>query len=236
MCLIVHERQRMSTWKNLVEYLHPVHVFGVDSPITEASDGVQASISGGRGFKKHSDDVIQSAVNHLLTTPTSPIMSSVLLANESQSFDEEGGVSVLKTPPHLLHGHNPINALPPAPPLPPPLPVGIPAEKKRRVRGFYWKPIPEDRVKQHDGPNLWTLGRPSRETPFHIDIRAIEELFGQHEQHEDTPSSTSGKSIRRGKASGKDLRQQVRHLSDLSGSDAGLLLSSQKLKPEKTFS
>ncbi|XDV46691.1 hypothetical protein PO909_014532 [Leuciscus waleckii] len=136
-------------------------------------------------------------------------MSSVLLANESQSFDEEGGVSVFMTPPSLLHGYAPINAPPPAPPLPPPLPVGIPAERKRKVRSFYWKPIPEDRVKQHDGPNLWTLGQPSRETPFHIDIRAIEELFGQHEQHEDTPSSTSGKSIRRGKASGKDLRQQI---------------------------
>ncbi|KAK7132884.1 hypothetical protein R3I93_019207 [Phoxinus phoxinus] len=149
---------------------------------------------------------MQSTVNHLLTTPTSPIMSSILLANESQSFDEEGGVSVLMTPSPLLHGHAPINAPPPAPPLPPPLPVGIPAERKRRVRGFYWKPIPEDRVKRHDGPNLWTLGRPSRETPFHIDIRAIEELFGQHE---DTPEPSGGKSIRRGKASGKDLRQQI---------------------------
>ncbi|XP_056089265.1 FH2 domain-containing protein 1 [Rhinichthys klamathensis goyatoka] len=133
-------------------------------------------------------------------------MSSVLLANESQSFDEEGGVSVLMTPPPLLHGHAPINAPPLAPPLPPPLPVGIPAERKRRVRSFYWKPIPEDRVKQHDGPNLWTLGRPSGGTPFHIDIRAIEELFGQHE---DPPPSTGGKSIRRGQASGKDLRQQI---------------------------
>ncbi|XP_039508415.1 FH2 domain-containing protein 1 isoform X1 [Pimephales promelas] len=159
-------------------------------------------MSGGRGFKKHPDDVIQSAVNHLLTTPTSSIMSSVLLANESQSFDEESGVSVLMTPPPLLHDHAPINAPPPAPPLPPPLPVGIPAERKRRVRNFYWKPIPEDRVKQHDGPNLWTLGG----TPFRIDIRAIEELFGQHE---DTPSSTGGKSIRRGQASGKDLSQQI---------------------------
>lgn len=138
-------------------------------------------------------------------------MSSVLLANESQSFDEEGGVSVLMTPPPLLHYSSPINTPPPAPPLPPPLPVGIPAERKRRVRSFYWKPIPEDRVKQHDGPNLWTLGRPSGETPFHIDIRAIEELFGHAE---DTPGSTGGKSIRRGNASGKDLRQQVRHTSD----------------------
>ncbi|XP_077081271.1 FH2 domain-containing protein 1 isoform X2 [Siphateles boraxobius] len=144
-----------------------------------------------------------AAVNHLLTTPTSPTMS-VSLANESQSFDEVGGVSVLMSPPPLSHDHAPINAPPPAPPLPPPLPVGIPVERKRRVRSFYWKPIPEDRVKQRDEPNLWTLGRPGGDTAFLIDTRAIEELFGQHE---DTPTSTSGKSVPPGTASGKDLRQ-----------------------------
>ncbi|XP_067227217.1 FH2 domain-containing protein 1 isoform X2 [Chanodichthys erythropterus] len=125
-------------------------------------------------------------------------MSSVSLANESRSFDDEGGDVV------LLHDHTPISAPPPAPPLPPPLPVENSVERKRRVRSFYWKPIPEDRVKQCDGPNLWTLGRQSREPAFHIDIRAIEELFGQHQ---DTPTATGGKTV--GRASVRDLRPQI---------------------------
>lgn len=138
---------------------------------------------------------------HLLTPPTST-MSSVSLANESRRFDDEGGDVV------LLDDHTPINAPPPAPPLPPPLPVE--SSVKRRVRSFYWKPIPEDRVKQHDGPNLWTLGRQSREPAFHIDVRAIEELFGQREDAP-TPTATGGKTVGRGRASVRDLRQQVRH-------------------------
>ncbi|KAK9954764.1 hypothetical protein ABG768_016810 [Culter alburnus] len=127
-------------------------------------------------------------------------MSSVSLANESQGFDDEGGDVV------LLHGHTPIITPPPAPPLPPPLPVENSVERKRRVRSFYWKPIPEDRVKQRDGPNLWTLGRQSREPAFHIDIRAIEELFGQH-QDTPTPTATGGKTV--GRASVRDLRPQI---------------------------
>uniref|UniRef100_A0A9J8AW92 FH2 domain containing 5 n=1 Tax=Cyprinus carpio carpio TaxID=630221 RepID=A0A9J8AW92_CYPCA len=152
-----------------------------------------------------------AAVNHLLTPPTSPsTMSSISLANESQSF-EEGVGAVVSCP--SLPDHAPSGTLPLAPPLPPPLPEGNLVEKKRRVRSFYWKPIPEDRVKQQDGPNLWSLGQSSRD-PLHIDIRAIEELFG----HEDTPSATTtsattstttSATIGRRRASVKDLRPQI---------------------------
>ncbi|KAL0150007.1 hypothetical protein M9458_054666, partial [Cirrhinus mrigala] len=144
----------------------------------------------------------RAAVNHLLTPPTSPsTMSSVSLTRERQSFEKEGG-AVASLP--SLRGHTPQNNPPRAPPLPPLLPLGNPAERKRRVRSFYWKPIPEDRVKQQDGPNLWSLGGSSRGL-LHIDIRAIEELFGQ----EDTPSSaaTSG-TIGRRRTSVKDFRPQ----------------------------
>ncbi len=157
--------------------------------------GVQASICGGRGFEKLSDDVMQSAsaaVNHLLTPPTSP-------STMSSSFEKEGGAVASHS---SLYNHAPQSIPPLAPPLPPPLPVRNPAERKTRVRSFYWKPIPEDRVKQQNGPNLW-----SSRDPFHIDIRAIEELFG----HEDTPSftATSGV-IGRRHASVTHLRPQVR--------------------------
>ncbi|KAI7793844.1 putative FH2 domain-containing protein 1-like [Triplophysa rosa] len=98
-------------------------------------------------------------------------------------------------------------APPPAPPLPPPLLLGKPVQRKRRVRSFYWKPIPEERVKRQDRPNLWTLGRHSRETSFHIDIRAIEELFGQHD---DTRSpAAADRRMTRGRGSVKDLREQI---------------------------
>ncbi|KTG20481.1 hypothetical protein cypCar_00036770 [Cyprinus carpio] len=165
-----------------------------------------------------------AAVNHLLTPPTSPsTMSSISLANESQSF-EEGVGAVVSCP--SLPDHAPSGTLPLAPPLPPPLPEGNLVEKKRRVRSFYWKPIPEDRVKQQDGPNLWSLGQSSRD-PLHIDIRAIEELFG----HEDTPSATTtsattstttSATIGRRRASVKDLRPQVKNLKMFSGNPKDL--------------
>ncbi|XP_016369139.1 FH2 domain-containing protein 1 [Sinocyclocheilus rhinocerous] len=116
----------------------------------------------------------------------------------SSSFEKEGGV--VASPPSL-YDQAPRSIPPLAPPLPPPLPVRNPAGRKRRVRSFYWKPIPEDRVKQQNGPNLW-----SSRDPFHIDIRAIEELFG----YEDTPSfTTTCCVIGRRHASEKDLRPQI---------------------------
>ncbi|XP_016108221.1 FH2 domain-containing protein 1 isoform X2 [Sinocyclocheilus grahami] len=116
----------------------------------------------------------------------------------SSSFEKEGGVVAW---PPSLYDHTPQSIPPLAPPLPPPLPVRNPEERKRRVRSFFWKPIPEDRVKQQNRPNLW-----SSRDPFHIDIRAIEELFG----HEDTPSfTTTCCTIGRRHTSVKDLRPQI---------------------------
>lgn len=136
-------------------------------------------------------------------------MSEVsFLANERESFQQEGGDIVLIPPSSLQPEDVLSNAPPPAPPLPPPLLLGDPVQKKRRVRSFYWKPIPEERVKRQDRPNLWTLGRHSRETSYHIDIRAIEELFGQRD---DTRSpAAADRRMTRGRGSVKDLREQVR--------------------------
>lgn len=136
-------------------------------------------------------------------------MSGVsFLANETLSFQEEE-VDVLSIPPSSSQPEDVLSyAPPPAPPLPPPLPLGNPVQRKRRVRSFYWKPIPEERVKRQDRPNLWTLGRHSRETSFHIDIRAIEELFGQRDDTRSPGATNRRKS--RGRGSVKDLREQVR--------------------------
>ncbi|XP_073678892.1 FH2 domain-containing protein 1-like [Garra rufa] len=159
-----------------------------------------------------------AAVNHLLTPPTtSSTMSSVLLANERQSFEKEGGA--IASPPSL-HDHAPRNTPPQAPPLPQALSEGNPAERKRRVRSFYWKPIPEDRVKHQDGPNLWSLSR----SPLHIDIRAIEELFG----HEDTPMPTIGGR----RASVKDIRPQITILDSKRSLNISIFLKHLKKSSE----
>ncbi|XP_065131814.1 uncharacterized protein [Paramisgurnus dabryanus] len=127
-------------------------------------------------------------------------MSEFMLANERQSFNEEGGAITLT--PEDVH----CNAPPPAPPLPPSLLLGDPSQnQKRRVRSFYWKPIPEERIKQQDRPNLWTHGG---EPTIHIDIRAIEEHFGQHDDDTQSSSTTDRKMAQR-RGSLKDPRQQI---------------------------
>lgn len=52
------------------------------------------------------------------------------------------------------------------------------ARKKRRVRSFFWKPIPEEKVRGK--PNIWTLA--VRQQQYQIDVRSVEELFGQQEE------------------------------------------------------
>ncbi|CAL9699954.1 unnamed protein product [Knipowitschia caucasica] len=82
------------------------------------------------------------------------------------------------------------HAAPPAPPLPPPPPPsGAPpppplpgnhgGRKKRRVRSFFWKPIPEEKVREK--PNIWTMAV-QQQQQFQIDVRSVEELFGQQEE------------------------------------------------------
>ncbi|CAF96578.1 unnamed protein product, partial [Tetraodon nigroviridis] len=68
-------------------------------------------------------------------------------------------------PPGVFHG----------PGCPPP---AAPGRKKRRVRSFFWKPIPEEKVRGK--PNIWTLA--VRQQQYQIDVRSVEELFGQQEE------------------------------------------------------
>ncbi|KAL7863834.1 hypothetical protein AOLI_G00152540, partial [Acnodon oligacanthus] len=121
------------------------------------------------------------------------VMSCISQADEKQNRDEEGGAaSVLMAPPPSVPEHNPISA--PAqdvPPPPPPLPGS--GQRRRRVRSFYWKPIPEERIHQRGEPNLWTLGRAAGKRTFHIDIKTIEELFGQRDNTR-SPTTTSRRS------------------------------------------
>ncbi|XP_010788498.1 FH2 domain-containing protein 1 [Notothenia coriiceps] len=66
----------------------------------------------------------------------------------------------------------------PPPPPPPPATTTHNARKKRRVRSFFWKPIPEEKVRGK--PNIWTMS--VRQQQYQIDVRSVEELFGQQEE------------------------------------------------------
>uniref|UniRef100_A0A3Q3W8J2 FH2 domain-containing protein n=1 Tax=Mola mola TaxID=94237 RepID=A0A3Q3W8J2_MOLML len=70
---------------------------------------------------------------------------------------------------------------PGAPPPPPPITTMSTTnntKKKRRVRSFFWKPIPEEKVRGK--PNIWTLA--VRQQQYQIDVRSMEELFGQQDE------------------------------------------------------
>ncbi|NWH62323.1 FHDC1 protein, partial [Geococcyx californianus] len=101
----------------------------------------------------------------------------------------------LSPPPCPLTGVPPApplpSVMPPPPPPPPPLPgPSIPLapqlingheshNKKKRIRRFSWKTIPEEQVRGKN--NIWTIAaRPK----YQIDTKTIEELFGQQEETE----------------------------------------------------
>ncbi|XP_034743461.1 FH2 domain-containing protein 1 [Etheostoma cragini] len=136
------------------------------------------------------------------------VMSCPSSTNEPKSCSSEcssGTTSSITTSdPSSMSGHThatlpslgdapdtPKHEAPPPPPLPPPPPGAPPpppppettstshnVKKKRRVRSFFWKPIPEEKVRGK--PNIWTLV--VRQQQYQIDVRSVEELFGQQEE------------------------------------------------------
>ncbi len=152
-------------------------------------------------------------------------MSCASTTNEPESCSSEGSSctpsSITTSDPSSMsgHTHTTLHSLsdapdtskheaPPPPPLPPPPPGAPPpppppttastnhnARKKRRVRSFFWKPIPEEKVRGK--PNIWTLA--VRQQQYQIDVRCVEELFGQQEEAVTGirgPTSTTGISTR----------------------------------------
>uniref|UniRef100_A0A3Q0SF92 FH2 domain containing 1 n=1 Tax=Amphilophus citrinellus TaxID=61819 RepID=A0A3Q0SF92_AMPCI len=130
-------------------------------------------------------------------------MSCPSTTNEPESCSSEGSScttsSITTSDPSSMSGHaqstlpsdTTHHEAPPPPPLPPPPPGAPPpppplattstnhnVRKKRRVRSFYWKPIPEEKVRGK--PNIWTLA--VRQQQYQIDVRSVEELFGQQEE------------------------------------------------------
>ncbi|KAF7667183.1 hypothetical protein LDENG_00072670 [Lucifuga dentata] len=136
------------------------------------------------------------------------VMSCPSATNETESCSSEGSScttsSITTSDPSPMSSltHSTLPSLsdapdtsqheaPPPPPLPPP-PPGVPpppppppamstnhnGRKKRRVRSFFWKPIPEEKVREK--PNIWTMA--VWQQHYQIDVRSVEELFGQQEE------------------------------------------------------
>ncbi|KAK6291618.1 hypothetical protein J4Q44_G00374020 [Coregonus suidteri] len=116
---------------------------------------------------------------------------------------------------------------PPCGPPPPPPPPGagdpVGGIRKRRVRSFFWKPIPEDQVKGR--ANLWTQ-LPVQQQEYYIDVQTIEELFGQTDCQ--SPGVTSV--TRGGKARGslRETKDEISILDWKRGMNVGIYLKQFK--------
>ncbi|NWS80297.1 FHDC1 protein, partial [Toxostoma redivivum] len=130
-------------------------------------------------------------------------------------------------PPHPL-------GMPPPPPPPPPLPgpnIPLPPQlvnghdshsKKKRMRSFFWKTIPEEQVRGKN--NIWTIAaRPQ----YQIDTKTIEELFGQ--QEEAKPQDSRNRSL---KSSFKETKEEVSILDAKRSMNIGIFLKQFKKSAE----
>lgn len=130
--------------------------------------------------------------NLYLIIQTVYVMSSTSAANTEQ--DKKEGARVIMSP--STFDHDTI-ATPPPPVPPPPLPM-VNIQRRRRIRSFYWKPIPEERVQQRGAPNLWTLANHSDKHKFQIDIKSVEDLFGLNDRHTAATASNKTSRVHRG--------------------------------------
>uniref|UniRef100_A0A6J0SPY8 FH2 domain-containing protein 1 n=1 Tax=Pogona vitticeps TaxID=103695 RepID=A0A6J0SPY8_9SAUR len=118
--------------------------------------------------------------------------------------------------------------VPPPPPPPPPVlsRSSLPhlvnghghSSKKKRIRSFFWKTIPEEQVRGKN--NIWTIGAKQN---YQIDTKTIEEFFGQKE--ETSPSSSRSKTLRR---SFKDSKQEINILDAKRSMNIGIFLKQFK--------
>ncbi|NXU74756.1 FHDC1 protein, partial [Oreotrochilus melanogaster] len=124
--------------------------------------------------------------------------------------------------------------MPPPPPPPPPLPgpnLPVPPQlvnghdnhsKKKRMRSFFWKTIPEEQVRGKT--NIWTIAaRPQ----YQIDTKTIEELFGQHEEAK--PQDLRNRPL---KASFKETKEEVSILDAKRSMNIGIFLKQFKKSAE----
>ncbi|XP_037114711.1 FH2 domain-containing protein 1 [Syngnathus acus] len=124
----------------------------------------------------------------------------------------------------------PLAVVPPPPPLPPPPPpppmVTHPGRKKRRVRSFFWKPIPEEKVRER--PNIWTLV--GRQQQYQIDVRSVEELFGQQDEAGRGAASAPGTAagLNRSRSFKESSKEEISILDSKRGMNVGIFLKQFK--------
>ncbi|KAM6441478.1 FH2 domain-containing protein 1 isoform 1-T2 [Liasis olivaceus] len=118
--------------------------------------------------------------------------------------------------------------VPPPPPPPPPILSKSSVSqllnghghlsKKKRIRSFFWKTIPEEQVRGKN--NIWTIGAKQN---YQIDTKTIEEFFGQ--QEEAAPLESRSRSLRR---SFKDSKQEINILDAKRSMNIGIFLKQFK--------
>ncbi|XP_015264536.1 PREDICTED: FH2 domain-containing protein 1 [Gekko japonicus] len=118
--------------------------------------------------------------------------------------------------------------VPPPPPPPPPVLSRPPLpqivnghghqSKKKRIRNFFWKTIPEEQVRGKT--NIWTIGA---KQSYQIDTKTIEEFFGQHEETArlDARRRSSRRSFR-------DAKQEINILDAKRSMNIGIFLKQFK--------
>ncbi|RXN00094.1 FH2 domain-containing protein 1 [Acipenser ruthenus] len=95
--------------------------------------------------------------------------------------------------------------------------------KKKRVRSFFWKTIPEEQVRGK--PNIWTLA--ARRHTYQIDSKTIEELFGQQDEARST-AAADGQNARGSRASFKETKEEVSILDSKRSMNVGIFLKQFK--------
>ncbi|XP_035799162.1 FH2 domain-containing protein 1-like [Amphiprion ocellaris] len=180
-----------------------MHVMGSVSPANESE-----------GLSFQEEDV---AVAVPTSPPRPPSRFSDIKGDGTRSHDP---------PPPLLAPPPPPPPPPLAPPPPPPLPpllpgLGDPAvglRKKKRVRSFFWKTIPEEQVRGR--ANLWTQGPVQQR--YQIDVGTIEELFSQNDGKSDASAMPTRGG--RGRGSFRDAKEELSILDSKRGMNIGIFL------------
>ncbi|XP_040892258.1 FH2 domain-containing protein 1 [Toxotes jaculatrix] len=187
------------------------------------------------------------------------VMSCPSTTNEPESCSSEGSScttsSITTSDPSSMSGHTRStlpslseapdtskHEAPPPPPLPPPPPpppantsTNHNARKKRRVRSFFWKPIPEEKVRGK--PNIWTLA--VRQQQYQIDVRSVEELFGQQEEavtgiRGATPTAGTSARVSRSRSFKESSKDEISILDSKRGMNVGIFLKQFK-KPNHSI-
>ncbi|XP_055000781.1 FH2 domain-containing protein 1 isoform X1 [Sorex araneus] len=173
------------------------------------------------------------------------VMNCVSLVSDKENGApaSAAGFMISQTPPPPPPPPPPPLCPSPAPPPPPPLPGGPPAPppppglpptshmnghlgKKKRLRSFFWKTIPEEQVRGKN--NIWTLAA-RKQQHYQIDTKTIEELFGQQDG---TPKVSPSRRGAASHSSFREAREEITILDAKRSMNIGIFLKQFKKSPQ----